>query len=235
MMRPEAYTRFTAALSQRGLAPITTPEAYRVCHYLPESYPYIADHTPMTVWLPLAGGADNERIMQALRPFGDAPLILKDYVKSRKHAWREACFIPSAADRQAVERVVSRFIALQGDDLNEGLVFRAFVALESLGMHPQSGMPLAREFRRFYLDGAPLVTSAYWDVDADTGTPPPDDLFSAVAQRVPGRFFTMDIARTQAGGWLIVELGDGQVAGLPEHLPAPTFYRALAAHLDNGA
>ncbi|MEO7074485.1 MAG: ATP-grasp domain-containing protein, partial [Ktedonobacterales bacterium] len=48
---------------------------------------------------------DMDRVMAALQPFGDTPLILKDYVKSRKHEWAEACYIPSAADRQAVERV----------------------------------------------------------------------------------------------------------------------------------
>jgi hypothetical protein len=231
MLRPEAYMRFYTALAQQGMALINTPEAYRVCHYLPESYPYIAGYTPMTVWLSLADGINIERIMQALQPFGDAPLILKDYVKSRKHAWREACFIPSAADQQAVERVVSRFLQLQGDDLNEGLVFRAFTPLKPLATHPQSGMPLAQEYRRFYLDGAPLITSAYWDVDTDAGTLPPEDLFSDLAQCVPSRFFTIDIARTQADGWLIVELGDGQVAGLPDHLAASAFYHALTAAL----
>jgi hypothetical protein len=43
-------------------------------------------------------------VMELLRPFGDAPLVLKDYVKSQKHAWDEACFIPSASDRKAFER-----------------------------------------------------------------------------------------------------------------------------------
>jgi hypothetical protein len=47
-------------------------------------------------------------------------------VKSRKHEWAEACYIPSAADRQQVECVVTRFLALQGDDLNKGLVFRVY-------------------------------------------------------------------------------------------------------------
>ncbi|HEY7357284.1 MAG TPA: ATP-grasp domain-containing protein [Ktedonobacterales bacterium] len=117
MLRPADYTRLYAALQARDIALINAPVAYRHCHYLPESYPLIEGHTPRSVWLEAEAGLGIERIMEALRPFGAAPVIVKDYVKSRKHEWAEACYIPSAADRQAVERVVSRFLELQGDDL----------------------------------------------------------------------------------------------------------------------
>ena len=42
-------------------------------------------------------------------------------------------------------------------------------------------------------------------------------------------FFTMDIAERADGSWMIIELGDGQVAGLPERLLPVDFYRALAS------
>src|SRR5450432_3294033 len=67
---------------------------------------------------------NKDEVMALLRPFGEKPIIVKDYVKSRKHEWNEACYIPCASDRQAVERVVMGFLHLQGEDLNEGLVFR---------------------------------------------------------------------------------------------------------------
>ena len=79
------------------------PDQYRRCHHLPESYPAIEGLTPRTVWL--AGDLGIDRIMEALAPLGDAPVVLKDFVKSRKHEWAEACYIPSASDRRAVERV----------------------------------------------------------------------------------------------------------------------------------
>jgi hypothetical protein len=92
------------------------------CHYLPQSYAAIAEHTPRSVWLPIMPGvdADKDRVMNLLRPFGDAPALVKDYVKSRKHEWAEACHIPSAADRVAVEGVVRRFLELQAEDLAGG-------------------------------------------------------------------------------------------------------------------
>jgi hypothetical protein len=231
MLRPAAYSRLYAALEARDIALINAPVAYRHCHYLPKSYPLIEGHTPRSVWLSADTGLGIERIMEALRPFGAAPIIVKDYVKSRKHEWAEACYIPSAADRQAVERVVSRFLELQGDDLNEGLVFRAFVPFEPLGQHPKSGMPLTREFRLFFLDGKLLLSTAYWDEGEYGDLQPPIERFQHIAQTVQSRFFTMDVAKRLDGDWLIVELGDGQVAGLPERANVSAFYRALAARL----
>jgi hypothetical protein len=37
----------------------------------------------------------------------------------------------------------------------------------------------------------------------------------------------MDIAQQETGGWIIVELGDGQVAGLAEHVNVDAFYQKL--------
>lgn len=224
MLRPAAYARLHAALAARGLALINSPEAYRHCHYLPESYPVIEGHTPRSVWLEAEKGLGIERIMPALRPFGAAPLIVKDYVKSRKHEWAEACYIPSAADRQAVERVVARFLELQGADLNEGLVFREYVPFEPLAQHARSGMPLSKEFRLFFLDGKLLLATAYWDEGDYGDLQPPVERFQPIAQQVQSRFFTMDVARRLDGDWMIVELGDGQVAGLPEHADLAAFY-----------
>jgi len=51
---------------------------------------------------------------------------------------------------------------------------------------------------------------------------------SLLAGRVRSRFFTMDVARRAVDGeWLVVELGDGQVAGLPDDVDVGAFYRAL--------
>lgn len=116
--------------------------------------------------------------------------------------------------------------------LNEGLVFRAFVPFALLASHPQSGMPLSKEFRVFYLDGAPLYTIPYWDAGDYAGSAPPLEPFQPVAATVQSRFFTMDVTQHRDGTWLIVELGDGQVAGLPDNADAPTFYRALQQCLD---
>jgi sugar phosphate isomerase/epimerase len=57
------------------------------------------------------------------------------------------------------------------------------------------------------------------------------DAFIEVARRVQSRFFTMDVAKRLDGEWMIVELGDGQVAGLPDRADVVAFYRRLAERL----
>jgi hypothetical protein len=231
MVTAEQYVLFYQALEARGVQLVNTPDAYRHCHHLPESYPVIEGHSPRSVWLPGTGKIDLDRVVDLLRPFGDALLVVKDYVKSQKHPWDEACFIPAASDCETVGRVVRRFLELQGPDLAGGLVFREFVELEPVGRHPRSGMPLLPEYRLFVLGGRPLLCAEYWEEGDYRGEGPPVERFAALAAKVQSRFFTMDVARKRGGDWTVVELGDAQVAGLPERADVEAFYRGLASGL----
>jgi hypothetical protein len=217
MMMIDQYESVYHALESRGLRLINTPQQYRHCHYLPENYSEIESCTPRSAWLPVGEGFCVTAIHDVLRQFGDRAVIVKDYVKSQKHYWFEACFIPSASDRERAERVVDRFLELQDDTLAGGLVFREFVDLEPLARHSRSGMPLTKEFRIFYLDREPVLVSEYWD-EGEYGEIAPDlGPLNDIAKRVDSRFFAMDVGKRQdSGDWVIIELGDGQVSGLPE-------------------
>jgi hypothetical protein len=109
----------------------------------------------------------------------------------------------------------------------------SLVSFEALAEHSKSGMPLTKEYRLFFLDGRLLYAAEYWEEGDYGGTAPPVDLFSRVAERVRSRFFTMDVAKRCDGEWMIVELGDAQVAGLPDRADADTFYAALARSADD--
>ena len=89
-------------------------------------------------------------------------------------------------------------------------------------------MPLTKEFRLFFLDGEPVFWTEYWEEGDYAGIAPPVDRFAAVAAAVKSRFFTMDIAKRRDGEWMIVELGDTQVAGLSENADVDAFYRAIS-------
>ena len=229
MLRPEYYASLFNALLAKGISLINPPQSYKHTHHLPESYSLIAPLTPETVWTDANKNISIDEIMSLLIPFGSSPAIVKDYVKSQKHYWEEACFIPSASDRQAVERVVNRFLELQGDDLNEGLVFRRFVELEPLATHSKSGMPLTKEFRIFVLDKHPFYIAEYWEEGDYQNLSLPIDQFRDIMQLVESRFYTMDVAQKRDGQWIITELGDAQVAGLPEKANPHTFYEAIKA------
>lgn len=227
MLKPKEYQQLYDALLQRNLQLINTPKQYQFCHYLPDSYSTIIGFTPKTTFKKLEGAFDIDDFRIELEVFGDAPIIVKDYVKSQKHFWSEACFIPDASDSKQVAKVVNRFLELQGKDLNEGLVFREFVELEELTNHSKSGMPLTKEFRLFVKEGKAIAQFNYWDEGDYADTSIDLRVFQSVISQVQSCFFTMDIAKTIGGDWIIVELGDGQVAGLPDNADKTVFYASL--------
>lgn len=228
MMSPQHYEQLYLGLQSKNIELINDPAAYAHCHYLPYSYALIASLTPRTIWRTSPSKpADWEQLFEQIAVFGESPLIVKDYVKSRKHEWVDACYIPDASDHGNVQRVVWNFIERQGAGLSEGIVIREFVPLEYLQSHDKSGMPLSKEYRIFFLDHQIIAFLNYWDdVTYDEDQP---DLtpFMEIARTITSRFFTMDIAKTAEGSWIIVELGDGGVSGLPEQMDVRAFYEGL--------
>ncbi|HAA16112.1 MAG TPA: hypothetical protein DCE41_32160 [Cytophagales bacterium] len=224
MLTPAQYERLYQGLLQKNLVLPNTPEEYRHCHYLPESYHRIAASTPTSRW---TTDLSPENLVALAAEFGDQPIIVKDYVKSEKHHWDEACFIPNALDASEVLKVVNRFLELRSDSLNAGVVFRQFEHLEYLTEHSQSGMPLTMEFRIFFAQKQVLQVYPYWDEGAYGDTLPEMNEFTSLAQNIDSHFFTMDVAKKNAGGWMVMELGDGQVAGLPDLADRKAFYERL--------
>lgn len=199
MMSAIEYQFFYQALAANGCHLINTPNQYQHAHWLPKNYGVIEAHTPRSEWLN-SGSMKLETMLAAAQSLGDGPYIVKDYVKSEKAYWNEACFIPSL---DFVQPVVSRFVELRGPELEGGLVFREYVPLADDGL----------EYRIFYLDGEPIYVTRHEGSPLYSSLP--DPMFNHVAHKVDSRFFTMDVARrADTGEWMIMELGDGQVAGL---------------------
>lgn len=227
-----SYTGLYDALYSRGIKLINSPDAFRHTHHLPEYLDLIKAHTPRTVWTHTTGDISTDSLMNLLLPFAGQPVILKDFVRTCKHYWMEACYISSSSDDVAVEATVRNFLDLQGTDLVGGLVFREFLDFEPLiPDQSRDQMPLIQEFRIFFLDGKPIETVRYWNIaDYDDSMLPPDDLFLDVAQSVRSRFFTMDVAkRADEDTWHILELDDAQIAPLPANASEDLLYAAFAA------
>lgn len=231
MLSVPRYQALFDALLARGVELVNTPRAYAATHHLPSWYPALRGVTPESRWIPKAE-LSLQAAVDLAAELGDEPLVVKDYVKSRKHEWDEACFIPRGTDSESARRVIECFLERQGDDLAGGLVLRRFVPLQELGKHPRSGMPMSLEYRMFLAGGKPLLTVPYWPEAGHPGVAPPVEELAARAVDVESALFTMDVAKTQGGAWIVVELGDGQVAGLPREEDAPAFYRELVARLD---
>lgn len=232
MLRPGAYSLLHEALGERGVGMVTSPVEYRTCHHLPEVYPFLEGRTPRTVWVPVDEPWAAESVARLAATLGPGPLVVKDYVKSRKHEWLDACFIPSGTDGDAVARVTGNFRDRQGEVFEGGLVLREYVPLRPAGTHPRSGMPLSREARCFVVAGKVVTAAPYWeDVDQEPVDVP--GWVHALVREIPSPFFTLDLAqRASDGEWIVMEAGDGQVSEMLGGTDPAVIFRALRENYD---
>lgn len=224
MLTPNQYQKLYEGLLDKNIELINSPIEYKHCHYLPESYKKIDTHTPKSNW---TTDLSYNTILRLVEEFKTNPIIVKDFVKSEKHNWEDACFIPNASNSDNVISIVDRFLELRGNDLNAGLVFRQFEELEFLTKHSKSGMPLTKEFRIFFVNKKIVKVFDYWDEGIYGEIKPELDILKKIAQSIESNFFTMDVAKKKNGDWIIMELGDGQVAGLPDNANRNDFYKKL--------
>ncbi|CAL2108016.1 R2K_3 domain-containing protein [Tenacibaculum sp. 190524A02b] len=224
MLTPTQYKNLYTGLLKKNIQLINNPTEYKHCHYFPDSYDKIVTKTPKSNW---TTDLSNDNLIKLTQEFGQSAIIVKDFVKSEKHHWKEACLIPNASDFENGKTIINKFIELRGSSLNKGLVFRQFEELEYLTEHSQSGMPLTKEFRLFFTNKKITSVFNYWDEGTYGNTTVNLDDFIQIAQNIESNFFTMDIAKKKNGDWIIMELGDGQVAGLPDNANKEQFYKAL--------
>lgn len=214
MLKPPAYAALAAALDTRGAPLLVGPSAYVYAHQLPGWYSDFQRVTAPTVW---TASGDLEEARAALRRLPPGPAIVKDYVKSAKHRWHEACFIPDTRDEVAALGVVQTFLDEQGADLNGGVVLRAYRPYPSRGVDERTGAPIIEERRVFLWRGRPLV------IQGDEAALLDEPLITDALSRVRSPFVSLDVARLNDGRWEVVELGDGQVSGLRDMDPRAFF------------
>jgi ATP-grasp domain, R2K clade family 3 len=140
-----------------------------------------------------------------------------------------------APDRDAAERLVAELSAHQLA-VQQGLLVRRFVPLETFET-TASGLPITNEWRFFFLRGESVGHGYYWAtlasdptrarIDAE-GIAFADRCGRLAAPHIP--FVVADVARTQSGEWILIELNDAQTSGLGT-LDPDVFYQRLRSML----
>ena len=149
MMPAHMYELFYNLLLGKGIQLINSPKEYAKYHLLPGWYSDFEGLTPFSVWNESRDIEDALELTEGL----EGAFVVKDYVKSRKHEWYDACFIKDISDKEENFRVINNFIYRQGDNLEGGVVLRKFASLKSIGRHKDSGMPISEEYRIFVFKG----------------------------------------------------------------------------------
>jgi len=223
MMKPEMYKRLYDLLLEQNIMLVNTPEEYERYHTLPGWYKDFEDKTAYSVW---TNGTEADILIQKSRLMTKS-CIVKDFVKSRKHEWESACFIPDIRDTDRATNVIKTFVSRQGDSLTGGLVLREYLHLKKIGTHEKSGMPLSEEYRVFVLGGSVLTIDGYWNHEEKLNLSEDEYRWiEEIASEIKSSFVTIDLARKEDGKLVVMELGDGQVSGLQE-ISAKEFYSKI--------
>lgn len=163
-------------------------------------YETFRDHTPET-W--------NEHEL----PHLDGPFVIKGETNSKKWQWRTHMFAETRSD---AARVIAdlRQDSMIGD---QAIKIRRYVPLK---VHEPAviGPPFAHEYRFFFWKTVLLASGYYW-ATAETYPDVPleaEEFARSLASTAANHatFFVLDVALTEAGKWILVEINDGQQSGL---------------------
>lgn len=216
------YRELCQDLEYGGSTPINSLKQHRYLADLGNWYRDLEGITPCT-WAHLDAV-----------PAEEYPIVLKGETNSAKWQWRHKML---AHDRAAAIEIRSR---LQEDSMigSQSIYARKLVALRRINPVNDpcawtSGPPRSREVRFFVCDGTVLCGASYWpSCECEGDYPDPSEVPTSFLQDVidrvgaNARFYVIDVAQTEAGHWIVIELNDGQMSGLSDIHP-DTLYQAL--------
>jgi hypothetical protein len=220
MIPAAAYEALEAAVVAKGSSLITTAAQYVSAHHLPGWIDIFKELTPATTFVAI--NATPDEIVAAATDLGGTAFVVKDWVKSRKYEWDTAAFAPTV---ESLPGIVAEFIRLQEEILVGEVVIRRLMDLDN-------SQP---EVRVWWAHGAVALVSPHPDFSG-ASLPKIDEAFfervgKAVAE-LGSPFVTTDLAMTSDGDWLVIEVGDGQVSGLPDSASQDEIESILRAVLD---
>lgn len=182
-------------------------------------YPLVRDVMPKAFW------AD-----QIHRTKFKYPVVVKGATNSKKYKWNTHMF---AQNHEELMRVIFN---LQEDSLigQQRLLIREYVPLVTYE-EGINGLKFTDEYRLFYFKNKLVAEGYYWNEAENIEHYLPQsgiNFANKIANKISSiaTFFTLDIGMTQAGEWMLVEVNDGQMAGLCTIDP-DSFYCKLWASL----
>jgi hypothetical protein len=159
-------------------------------------------------------------------PEDAGPFVLKGATNSRKNNWSSLMY--AATKSEAIEV----YLKLQRDPLinEQGIYIRKYVPLVKL-TEGINGMPISEEYRFFVYKNKILCGAFYWSNFTDDlkmegkeipkASNVPIEFLSAVTRKLCEHvnFYTIDVAKTQSGEYVVVEINEGAMSGLSDNDP----------------
>lgn len=161
------------------------------------------------------------------------PFVLKGATNSKKHAWNTMMFAKNK--REAIEV----FIRLSQDSMIgvQNICARQYVPLKKIA-DGLNGLPISEEYRFFVLNGQVIGKGFYWSNYWDDLEIKPNveevpeyfikNIIDIAKHKING--FVFDVARTENGDWILIELNDLQCSG-PSMVDLDMLYSNMAKSL----
>ena len=160
----------------------------------------------------------------------DTSFVLKGKTNSRKFNWKDLMF---CKDVNEVKTKANRLL----DDtliLEQGIVVREYVPLKRFDTGV-NGMPISNEWRFFCLYDQIVDYGYYW-YEEYAPSKISEGAIELVNKVMPivsknANFYVIDVAETENGEWIVIELNDGQMSGLSQ-INCDSFYLNLSKAIE---
>lgn len=163
----------------------------------------------------------------------EGPFVVKGRTNSRKFKWDTLMYAETRTDASRIAAELSADPSIGP----QGIVYRKYVPLRTFEIGV-NGLPFTNEWRFFFFRDRLLTYGYYWssadDITQGELTTEGIDFAHKCAACIchQTEFFVLDIAERAEGGWLLIEVNDGQMSGLSECCP-DVLYAALKGACDD--
>ncbi|WP_298252837.1 ATP-grasp domain-containing protein [Bradyrhizobium sp.] len=218
----ERYTAIFDAAAAKGVRLINTPAQHRTAMEFDQFYPLLDELTPKSV---IVNDLDG---LQEIEQDLEFPMFVRGAVKSNKDQGWAACVAHDHAELRGIaDRLLTRDRRSRGK-----VVARRLVKFRAIATDSQS-FPIGREYRAFIYGDTVLAFGFYWDeyVDSSPLSAAEEQILRALvieaARRVGTPFLAVDVGQLETGEWIVIEVSDGQFAGL-SHIEILDLWSKLA-------
>lgn len=217
----DTYTELYQQLTSRAVRLIHSPEQYQLTTELPRWYPLLSDLTPRSAWY------EHPPTVDEIERQFTWPIFLKGARQTSRHkAALSILHSPDEYTRAIEEYQRNPILQLQA------VVCREFIRLRPVPAPQSDTIPPAFEFRTFWWRGQCVGAGPYWAaVTSYTWTRLEEQAALVVAAEAAHRlnvpFLVVDVAQTQDGRWIVIEVNDGQESGYAGIAPITLWQRIV--------
>jgi len=175
---------------------------------------YRQQYTPLAIFRQIEDL--NNLLSLSKKIFDNRPVFIKDYVKS-KSSYPDASFISDGENIKTMESAITKLKELRGKEFNIGIVIKEQIEIAKNEKNEKI------EFRAFVINDHLIDIFKRFDDDRINNGVTDTKLLNALICEIKNKlskfsnFYTIDIVLKKDNTFSVMEVGDGQVSGIPEH------------------